>query len=80
MDSRGFKPPSAGFETASQAFKAVQAAATTLLAALDDTQKTHALLPSLGNVGPGMMAWGGDAPMMGPGFGTMPWGRGGPAR
>ena len=68
------------FDKRAQAFKAVQAAATTLLAALDDTQKTHALLPSLENVSPGMMAWGGDAPMMGPGFGMMPRGRGGPAR
>ncbi len=65
-----------------QAFKAVQAAATTLLAALDDAQKTHALLPSLVDVGPGMMAWQGGPPMMGRGIGMMsgPWGGGGPAR
>lgn len=65
-----------------QAYKAVQAAATTLLAALDDTQKTHALLPRLVNAGPGMMAWQGGPPMMGPGMGMMfgPSGGGGPAR
>ncbi|HVC60093.1 MAG TPA: Spy/CpxP family protein refolding chaperone [Acetobacteraceae bacterium] len=58
------------------AFKSVQAAATTLLAALDDGQKTHALLPALENAGPGMMAWGGGPPMMGPGGGMMQWGSG----
>lgn len=68
------------FDKRAQAFKAVQAAATTLLAALDDAQKTHALLPGLVNVGPGMMAGGGGAPMMGPGFGMMQWGPGGPVR
>ncbi len=65
-----------------QAFKAVQAAATTLLAALDDSQKMHALLPSLVDVGPGMMAWQGGPPVMGPGMGMMsgPWGGGSSAR
>ena len=41
------------------AFKSIQAAATTLLAALDDTQKSHALPASSENFGPGMMAWRG---------------------
>jgi len=72
-----------------QAYKEVQAAATTLLAALDDTQKTHALLPRLVHAGPGMMAWQGGSPVMGPGMGMMgpgmgmmsgPPGGGGPAR
>ena len=65
-----------------QSFKAVQEAATTLLAALDDTQKTHALLPSLVDAGPGMMGRQGGPPMMGHGFGMMSgaWGGDGPAR
>ncbi len=56
------------------AFKSVQAAATTLLAALDDTQKAHVLLPSLEYFGPGMMGSYGGSPMMGPGYGMMSWG------
>ncbi|MDR3531145.1 MAG: Spy/CpxP family protein refolding chaperone [Rhodopila sp.] len=54
-----------------EAFKTVQAAATKLMASLDDTQKAHALLPGL-LAGPGMMGPG----MMGPGMG--PWGPSGP--
>lgn len=68
------------FDQRAQAFKAVQAAAATLLAALDDAQKTHALLPRLENVGAGMTGWSGGSPMPGPGFGMMQWGPGGPAR
>lgn len=63
------------FDERAQSFKTMQAAATALLAALDDTQKTHALLPGLLDVGPGMMAWHDGPPW--PGFGMMPWGSGG---
>ena len=50
-----------------QSFKAVQAAATALLAALDDGQKTHALMPALlhtrhGGMGGGMMGMMGGGP------------------
>ena len=69
------------FDKRAQVFKGVQTAAATLLAALDDTQKTHALLPSLVDVGPGMMGWQGGPPFMrGAGFEMMPWGPGGGAR
>lgn len=65
-----------------QAFKTVQAAATTLLGALDDAQKTHALLPRLVDFGPRMMTWQGGPPMLGAGPGMMSgrWGAGGPTR
>lgn len=59
------------------AFRSIRAAATTLLAALDDTQKSHALAPELENFGSGMMGWHGGSPGMGPGYGMMPWGPGG---
>ena len=59
------------------AFRSVQTAATTLLAALDDTQKSRMLLPRLEHVGPGMMGGYGGSPMMGPGRGMMSWGPGG---
>ena len=64
------------FDQRATARKAVEAAATTLLAALDDTQKTHALLPALTDVGPGMMGWHGGAGPAGNG-GMMGWGWGG---
>jgi hypothetical protein len=67
------------FDQRAQAFKTVRAAATTLLAALDDTQKTHALLPGLTDVGPGMMGWHGGS-QMGFGRGMMGWGPGGGPR
>ncbi|MDR3533100.1 MAG: hypothetical protein P4L90_21390 [Rhodopila sp.] len=57
------------------AFQSVQAARATLLAALDDTQKSR-LPPASGNFGPGMMGWYGGSPMMGRGYGMMSWGRG----
>jgi hypothetical protein len=53
------------------AFKSVQAAGTSLLAALDDTQKSRVLLPRLENFGPGMM--GGGPWMMGHGYEMMDW-------
>lgn len=49
------------------AFKSVDAAATTLLAALDDTQKGRVALSELENFGTGMM---------GGGYGMMGWGPG----
>lgn len=49
-----------------EVFKTVQAAATKLMASLDDTQKAHALLPGLlagpGMMGPGIGPWGQRSP------------------
>ena len=59
-----------------ETFKAIDAAAKTLLAALDDTQKSNALLPALEHVGPG--GWHGGPGMHEHGFGRMGFGPGGP--
>jgi hypothetical protein len=56
------------------AFKTEEAAATKLLASLDDGQKTKALLPVLLHTGFGPGFHGGPG-MMGPGFGHGSWGR-----
>lgn len=55
------------------AFKSIQTAAATLMAALDDTQKAHVLSSELTHSGPGMMGYGGPG-AMGPGHGMMSWG------
>ncbi|HUB14054.1 MAG TPA: Spy/CpxP family protein refolding chaperone [Acetobacteraceae bacterium] len=60
------------FDQRAAAYKSVRAAATQLIAALDDGQKTRLLVPALADVGPGMMGWRGG-PMMGFGGGMMPW-------